>query len=484
MLDTTFLAARPVMLALLLLGASQCTLLSCTGGPESVKNPAEVLSRTGLSRETYFDAIDAARMRGVDDATKLALRRMIAGEGYAVDARERAFILLYEVDRAQLIAAMSNSLPKMSDISWRGRVCVLIGERRIEELVPTLIRAWAVPVPGFFEDAVRPERAALGAVVGEDQVSATLVRTMRESSPMTQANLRARCWELLMKNGSQTQLRALLADPAAIADDGMLLDIARFSAALGPLPTTREEILWVRKRCEPSRAAFFEAARAATAQMPVARRESLEIRALPIAQAASIRRPQLLIASESELFEEILVRTKERKKASPDFTGYGSGFSETLYEQRDRLNWADLAGMVLALDLLSEEALLRHVFETADRDREDRTTEYGGVIALDSSARGELLEFAPRAKSSDLRYESPQALFDALYTGLFHCHNHTQKYDNADFSGPHLGDFAFSDSARCNGLVFTFLSADLLDVDFYRHGQVVVDLGAVLRPQG
>ena len=266
MLDTTFLAARPVMLALLLLGASQCTLLSCTGGPESVKNPAEVLSRTGLSRETYFDAIDAARMRGVDDATKLALRRMIAGEGYAVDARERAFILLYEVDRAQLIAAMSNSLPKMSDISWRGRVCVLIGERRIEELVPTLIRAWAVPVPGFFEDAVRPERAALGAVVGEDQVSATLVRTMRESSPMTQANLRARCWELLMKNGSQTQLRALLADPAAIADDGMLLDIARFSAALGPLPTTREEILWVRKLCEPSRAAFFEAARAAKIQ--------------------------------------------------------------------------------------------------------------------------------------------------------------------------------------------------------------------------
>ena len=83
-----------------------------------------------------------------------------------------------------------------------------------------------------------------------------------------------------------------------------------------------------------------------------------------------------------------------------------------------------------------------------------------------------------------MRYESPQLLFDALYTAPFHYHNHTQKYDNADYAGPHLGDFAFADSARCNGLVFTFLSTDLMGVDFYRHDRLVVDLGAVERPEG
>jgi hypothetical protein len=47
-----------------------------------------------------------------------------------------------------------------------------------------------------------------------------------------------------------------------------------------------------------------------------------------------------------------------------------------------------------------------------------------------------------------------------------------------------MGDFAFSDSSRCNGLVFTFLSTDLLGVDYYRHGRLVIDLGAIERPEG
>ena len=142
--------------------------------------------------------------------------------------------------------------------------------------------------------------------------------------------------------------------------------------------------------------------------------------------------------------------------------------------------------MALALDVLSERALRAHLFEVADRDREDRTTEYGGVVALaaGSASTAEFLEFEPRAKASDIRYESPQALFDALYTGLYHVHFHAQNYENEKYAGPHMGDFAFGDSARCNGLVFTFLSADLLGVDFYRHGRVVVDLGAIERPQG
>jgi hypothetical protein len=458
----------------------------CSSGPESVENPAAVLSVGGQSRERYFDALEAARQRGVDDETKAALRRMIAADGFAIDARERAFDLLYETDPKAVVAALENSLPRMGDVSWRRRVSELVGERKMQELVPTLIRAWANPVPGLAGDEVRPERAALGAIVGEDQVSATLLRTMKEASPTTQANLRARCWELMMKSGDEARLRALLADPESTRGDAMLTDLARVANELGVLPTTREEILWARKLCEPTRAEFFADAKAALAQMPAARREQLELRAIPVAVACMKRRPSLLAATEPDLFAEIDSRTKGRKKASPDFTGYGDGFTETLFQVRDRLVWSDLAAMALALDVLSEQALRTHLFEVADRDREDRTTEYGGVVSL-SSASGspaEFLEFEPRAKASDIRYESPQALFDALYTGLYHVHYHAQNYENDKYAGPHMGDFAFSDSARCNGLVFTFLSADLLGVDFYRHGRLVVDLGAVERPEG
>ncbi len=470
--------------ALVLAASVALSLGSCTQGPESVEDPAAVLSVTGRGRERYFDAIDAARMRGVDDATKSALRRMIAADGYPIDARERAFDLLFETDRAAVVAALENSLPRMGDVTWRRRVCELVGARGMTELVPTLIRAWANPVPGLAGDEVRPERAALGVLVGEQQVGPTLLRTMREANPMTQANLRARCWELLMKSGDAATLRALLADPDSIRDDAMLVDLSRVAVSLGVLPTTREEILWARALCEPSRDAAFAEAAAALAALPAARREALELRAVPVVVAAARRRPSLLEASESDLFTEVEARTKGRKKVAPDFTGYGDGFSETLHQVRGKLVWSDLLAMCLALDLLDEPALLLHLFEVADRDREDRSTEYGGVVALGAGSSGEFLEFAPRAKTGDLRYESPQALFDALYTGLFHVHFHAQNYENTRYAGPHLGDFAFADSSRANGLVFTFLSADILGVDYYRHGRLVVDLGGVRRPRG
>lgn len=441
------------------------------------------MSRSGLGREQYFDAIAAARQRGVDAASETALRRMISADGYAIDARVQAFDLLQETHPKSVVEALENSLPRMGDVAWRERVCAMIGEAKIEALVPTLIRAWANPATGFVMKDERPERAAIAKIVGEDQVSATLLRTMREASPITAANLRARCWELLMKSGDSARLRALLADADSVRGDLMLTDLARCAVELGVLPTTREEVLWARELCKPQHAAFFAAAREALAVMPQERRESIEIRSLPIAVAAKERRPNLLIEPEQVLYDEIAARIADRRKSSPDFTGFGAGFTENLYEQRHRAHWSDLAAMVMALDVLSEEALLRHLFEQADRDLEDRTTELGGVVAVDESGHGELLEFAPRTKSGDLRYESPQALFNALYTGLFHYHNHTQKYENSAYAGPHTGDFAFADSTRCNGLVFTFLSTDLIGVDFYRYDRFVVDLGAVARPE-
>jgi hypothetical protein len=458
-------------------------LAACANTPQSSQEAAAVLGRPSQSREVYFAALEATRSLGPSPETTAALRRMVAADGYAIDARVRAFELLYDTNQKALVEALENSLPRMGDVAWRERVCGLIAEKKLAALVPTLIRAWANPATGF-ESRERPERLALAAIVGDGEVSATLLKTMREADPVTSANLRTRCWELLMKSGDSARLRALLADPATVKGDAMLSDLARVANDLGVLPTTREEVLWARKLCEPSRAAFFDDARSALAAMPAARRESVEIRSLPVAVGAKRLRPGILSADDAALAAEIESRTKGRRRASPDFTGFGEGFTENLYQQRERATWSDLAAMVMAIDLLEDPALRRHLFEQADRDREDRTTEYGGVVNLDAKGRGELLEFPPRAKQGDLRYESPQALFDALYTGLFHYHNHAQSYEGSQYAGPHTGDFAFADSTRCNGLVFTFLSADLIGVDFYRYDRFVVDLGAVERPEG
>ena len=73
-------------------------------------------------------------------------------------------------------------------------------------------------------------------------------------------------------------------------------------------------------------------------------------------------------------------------------------------------------------------------------------------------------------------------MLDVAYTTLFHFHYHAQKYRNVKFAGPGLGDVNYADSMRANCLVFTFVREDTLNVDFYRYGRVIVDLGEVKRP--
>ncbi len=49
------------------------------------------------------------------------------------------------------------------------------------------------------------------------------------------------------------------------------------------------------------------------------------------------------------------------------------------------------------------------------------------------------------------------------------------------WAGPGPGDRNYANATRANCLVFTSVREDTLNVDFYRHGGVVVDLGVVRR---
>jgi hypothetical protein len=169
--------------------------------------------------------------------------------------------------------------------------------------------------------------------------------------------------------------------------------------------------------------------------------------------------------------------------ATATLDGYGGDFSETLHSQRGRFRWGDLAAMVLAMDLLQDAVIRRQLFDLADRDLQDRSTEYGGVLTVGADGKAVLTEHRPRVQGNDLRFEAPPAMFEQGYTGLFHFHLHAQSYDNTRYAGPHIGDFTYANSTRANCLVFTFLGKGELNVDYYRHGPVVVDLGSVRRPE-
>jgi len=459
-------------------------LVALSACSSTVENPMAVLQKSDVLPVSQSKALTQLEADTSPEYLRL-LRRVVTQPGYTPPIREKAFEQLMQKDPKGLQDALAIALPRMDMLEWRTRVCQLIAENTLAEMTPVLINAWAYPMAGWIQnDKERPEYIALVALHGEDRVPDVLYQAMLESNPITQANLRARCWELLWKTGNRERLVALVQDDRVMPDDAFLADLRASARDLGILPRNREEILWLRSLREPKRSDFWRDAISATKQMPPEVRSALELRELPVAVAAMRIEPKLLAATPKELLPQLesRIKSESRKSYSPSFEGYSGQFTESLYMIRDELKWGDFAAMILACDMMEQESVVRHIFEIADRDLMDRATEYGGVIEVDEKGRFAVHEFRPRVTGSDVRFEAPQDMFDLAYTSLFHFHNHAQAYDNVRYAGPHMGDFAYAENTKANCLVFTFIDRSTLNIDFYRYGRVVVDLATMKRP--
>ena len=460
-----------------------CAISACA--VSAGKDPMQSLSNPGS-----LPVVQVAAMEKLDQEPSpeyiSALKRIMWQPGFAESTRLEAFVRLVKLDEPGLKEILRLQLPKLMALAWRQKLCELIVEHHWVDMTPTLVRAWSVPMAAWIEqDKDRPERIAIEQLNGKDQLTDLLVKMLVESNPITEANLRLRCWEMLQKIGQRERLVKLLADASVKPDDRLLSNLRSCAGELGIVPTTKEEILWLQALLETKNIAFWAQAKAATMQLPPDVRAKLEIRELPTAVAVSTFKPELLSKTPAELYQLVDARrqAKGSRIVSPSFEGYGGDHTENLYEMRNKLSWGDLASMAIAMEIFDSPILCQQIFDLADRDMADRDTEYGGVIRIKSDGKPAIEEMKPRVQGNDLRYEASQKMFDNAYTGLFHFHLHCQSYDNMQYAGPHLGDFAYAESTRANCLVFSFVSRKELNVDFYRHGPMVVDLGCIARPK-
>lgn len=460
--------------------------VSC-GPPKPLANPAAVLSNPAENSRRQMQAMYQLDAMPKSDEQVDALRRPIAVPAYALHVRKAAFERLYEIDPKALAAQLALSLPRDPSQPWRDWVCRRIGELQWQDPTATIIRCWAVPRAAWIDrDAPRVEQEALAAIYGDDRVPAVLLRELVDADPIVSANLRMRCWELLVGLGEAETLATLIEQDEIGPRDPMLRDLRKVATSLGVLPRNREEILWARELCLPEQRTHFDAVAEALGQLPPEVLGDLRMRDLAVAAATAQTVPDRLRQSPEELREKLEERlvSRDAGRYAANFEGYGAGGHSERLGTRRELDWGDLAAMHLALDAFADASVRRAVFDLAERDQIDRTTEYGGMLDVDDSGRWVLLEFPPRSRGSDVRYEGPSELFEALATGVFHLHLHAQSFDNRKYAGPHLGDFQLADSSGINGLVLAFIDSQTLNLDWYRHDRVVVDLGVVRREDG
>lgn len=449
---------------------------------EPVQDPITTLNSSSLMGTKHKEAIQMLAQRPADDEdANKALERAISNAGYTVPVRELALNVLEERDLPRAQRVLRNTLPNTSAWAWLERACQIIAERNWVDLTPALVSSWGRPSAFERDDMERPEYLALVQLHGKDQVIDVVFATFVDSKGVANQGLRTRCWDLLYRLGQRERLVALLNSSSIPQDDVMLLDLQAASRDLGVVPHNREEILWLRKLRQPEHTEFWSQAAAAAAALPPNRRAELEIRDLPVIVSASLHDPELLTMTNEELYSrvEAYVRGQSHHSQQSNFDGFTRDSQERLGDHRGQYTWGDLVAMLIAIRAMEVPQVVDHLFDYARRDREDTSTEYGGVIALDSKNRFEVLEFPPVIREHDQKFVSSQEMLDAAYVAIFHFHFHVQKARNDQYAGPGFGDTNYADNTRANCLVFTSVSEGAMNVDYYRHDRIVVDLGDI-----
>lgn len=447
-------------------------------------DPITTLGDTASTPPQMRLAMDELDATAPDDpATIEALQRVMTRPGYTVPVREEAFARLERHDVEELKKHIRRTLPQLGALGWVERLCEIIAERGWTDLSPALVSSWARGGVLGADDLERPEYKALAKLHGEDRVTDVVFDMFVESRSVAEQGLRGRCWDLLHRLGQRERLLALIQESEPPDDDAMLIDLHAAAKELGLVPNNREEILWLRKLREPERAEFWSRAVQAVQGLSPERRAELEIRDLPILVSASLHDPELLSLTHQEMFDRVdaHLKTTRRHVQSSNFAGISDITQQRLWDYKGKLTWGDLAAMLIAVRAVQVPQVVTHLFGYADRDHVDESTEYGGVVALDAKDRFEILEFPPVVRRHDNRFEASQAMLDAAYTAIFHFHFHVQHYENDEFAGPGFGDHNYADNTRANCLVLTFVNRNTLNVDYYRHGHVVVDLGEIKR---
>ncbi len=449
-------------------------------------------------------ADDAAGRAGMREATK----RLVWKRSAPANVRMAGIRALAEDDDADTQLMVGLLLP--SETSWAviEQTCAMAAERSWTGATPGLVRSWSRPVERPTDDA-RPERAALMAIHPDRTVEEVIFEVFR-SPPEGPFQVRTRdeAWALLCRlDPTGGGVRGLLAslDVRAAGAGADFGDLRAAAADLGAVPTTREQLEWLRGLRSTQYAEFWRAATEAIARLTPEQRDGLELRhAAGVAWAARFE-PGLLDTSREGLFETLsaeLESAKHRQRTA-DAPDRLSATKETLEAWSDDLVWGDLLLIRIAMTALRDEDVLREMFAQADHDERDTSTEYGGVLdAVWSGASGSggggsggsageagLPRFRadsypprPNQRVADNRFAASPDLLAAGTAALFHYHFHAQRHDNAEYAGPGSGDIEAAAALGRSSIVLTFTSRDALNADYYQPDGARIDLGEIRRP--
>ncbi len=477
------------------LAATVALLASCAGTSQPATPGA--INDKAAPIATRIDSVrraDEFVSSGDLDAStaREALKRVVWERSAPTELRVAAIdqLLLDDSQLADTRRLFALMLPTEPDPEVVSRMGIEGAERGWTDLAPPIVRRWSRVVAGR-DGKVRnddPERESLSVmfpgVAPQDVVLDVFLDRMNDGGEAMRERDRVEAWGLLMAlEPDEARLISRLTSES-VPDDALSASVVWAARELHAVPRTGEQLAWVRRLQEPAHAEFRSRAAAIISGLTPDQRRGWALRHMAGAVYTSDHHPDRLSRSRAELLALAADRLKGRVVYRRENAGTLTG--ETLKDAGDGLSWGEALLLHAAIDATDDAALPGPLFVSAERDRQDTTTEYGGLIDAPASRGFSATTYPPRPteRFGDDRFIASEEMLKAGDTSLFFFHFHAGEYTNRRYAGPSDGDLDYTRRfGRC-GLVFTFVSTTTMNADFYTPAGVVVDLGAVTRTAG
>lgn len=474
-------AVLVVTAAVLSIFLSVCGITGCVSKP--FIDPVTAMTDPDLTVDANIRAMKQAALEQPDNEQRIKSLKMIFSEsGYTTPMRILAFEQLRENDEDLALQVARLRLPYLPAWDFINYLCVEIARNQWVDFTPSLIRSLSryTPIYPFKE---RPEYIALLLLHPDKTLEEIIYEVVSEKpdSPLG-SEWRMQAWELLGEVGSVKALYQMLENESIDNDDGFLQDIRAGAMELGVIPVTKEEIKWLRRLRQPEYAQWWEKCASAVESLTIQQRAELSMRHLAVLICIKEHYPQWLTQSRAELVEGINNRLQDRKHYYVNNT-YDPVLASDTPQQfsywQDALTWTDLLTIKLAETMVYNQKVKAELFTQADKDRVDKTTEYGGIldfindselVGTDENAESypAAVAFPPRRRDHDLKFYASREMIDRGYESPFHYHFHVQEVRNTEYAGPGLGDLQYAQSLGINGIVITSVGKNRLNVDYYQ----------------
>ncbi|MHA7812790.1 MAG: hypothetical protein ACX94C_05290 [Phycisphaerales bacterium] len=496
-----------LILPVILLGCSSTGSYEPSGNPLlDLRNP-ELMERDRIAaaRAAWSEVEQGIRDR---ERTRYALKNLAWSSGTRTELRLVVLDLLLS-DTSDEGGADSRAMARLMLPNERDDEAIRIISRRAidsgwDELVPSFVRSLARPNPDI-PLRERPEYVAIRELSGQQSIERVvfgvflnpgqgLGSDQERAVLRTKERTRDEAWGLLARLDPTGTTRERFLDVAQLGaevDAGskeLVEDLRAARNELGVMPETSLEIAWLSSlrhhSDEKNRAQnelWWTQVSTAVRNLTSDQRQDLSLRHLEPVRWASQNRSTWLDLDRQGLYGLLNTRLRGRQVYKRKSERGEPPRMERLGDWVERMSWGDLLSVLVVDEAIASPKLQRHIFAQRELDQKDTTTEYGGIIEVDTDGgwRGVLFRPRQRDRISDERFVASDDMFRFSDRALAHYHFHANERNNERFAGPSIQDLIHAANSRRTSLVLTSLGSDELDVDVYFGSGVVIDLGKI-----